>query len=301
MCVYRIKDWDLHFEKSQTRKAKTHHWVAMPIKHDGVGYRRITIQPNAAELFCAWCLIVQVAAKCPVRGVLADEDGRGFDSEDLAIKTGFPVSIFDTALDFFTQKKVSWLTTSKTDSATSKNETSGSATSETKKTTSKTQNTTSGETHSTVQYSTRQNRHNPCTEKASSVPESGDVLESENPAIVPAHGKNILILHRPEEAQKVKLETYADFCKADVTSIACTLSDEFPDKSGKCGPGMGWFSKQLKALADRKGDGKACELFREELFRYAAEVRQGEAPMIAGAAIISRVRRIMENNGGVAS
>lgn len=153
---YCIKNWEDVFEKSQTRKAKTHHWVAMPIKHDGAGFRRISIQPNSCELFCAWCLIVQVAAKCHVRGVLADDDGKAFDAEDLAVKTGFPPRIFDDAFEFFSSEKIGWLTTSETQNTTSETEEKEHATSETQSATSETQNTTSGETHSTVQYNTRQ-------------------------------------------------------------------------------------------------------------------------------------------------
>jgi len=108
---YYITEWDDVYEKSQSKRAKTHHWVAMPCKHDGAGYRRITIQPNASDLFAAWCLIVQVGAKCKTRGLLADEDGVALDAEDLAIKTGFPVSIFESAFEFFSSGKLNWLKT----------------------------------------------------------------------------------------------------------------------------------------------------------------------------------------------
>jgi hypothetical protein len=154
--VYRVKNWDEVFEKSQMRKAKTHHWVAMPIKHDGAGFRRVSIQPNACELFCAWCLIVQVAAKCPCRGVLASDSGEGLDADDLAIKTGFPIRIFEDALEFFTGPKIGWLTTSESDFTPSEKEEKEHAPTKTQSATSETQKTTSGEAHSTVQYNTRQ-------------------------------------------------------------------------------------------------------------------------------------------------
>ena len=109
MCrAYAIADWDEVFEKSQMKRAKTHHWVAMPIKHDGAGFRRICIQPNATDLFSAWVLIVQVAAKCKVRGILLD-GGKALEADDLAIKTGFPSSIFESAFEFFTSEKMGWL------------------------------------------------------------------------------------------------------------------------------------------------------------------------------------------------
>ncbi len=152
--AYRINEWEKTFEKSQSKRAKTHHWVAMPIKHDGGGFRRISIQPNATDLFAAWCLIVQVAAKCPERGVLTDDTGRPFDSEDLAIKTGFKTEIFDAAFEFFSNQKIGWLTRSEVKNTPSKNQDSERAPSEGVPAPSITEKSASEKPHSTVQYKT---------------------------------------------------------------------------------------------------------------------------------------------------
>ena len=72
---YRVRDWDQHFENSRSRDYKKLDWVPLPNKHDGKGYRRLIALENGPALFAAWVLIVQVASKCPQRGVLADEDG----------------------------------------------------------------------------------------------------------------------------------------------------------------------------------------------------------------------------------
>lgn len=156
--AYHITDWDSVFEKSQSKRAKNHHWVAMPLKHDGSGFRRITIQPNATDLFCAWCLIVQVAAKCKVRGVLADSNGTPLDSEDLAIKTGFPVAIFDTAFEFFSSEKIGWLARSKTKNTRSAlGAKPKTLRAHSERTRSKQEKSASENTHSTVQDNTIQN------------------------------------------------------------------------------------------------------------------------------------------------
>lgn len=152
--VYEITNWADTFEKSQSKRAKKHHWVAMPVKHDGAGFRRITIQDDATDLFAAWCLIVQVGAKCATRGVLSNEDGVGLDSEDLAIKTGFPIAIFDRALEFFSNPKIGWLTRSKTQNTPSETKDSERAPSKTQKTPSESQNTPTKKAHSTIQYNT---------------------------------------------------------------------------------------------------------------------------------------------------
>lgn len=109
--TYRVKDWDKIYETAETRKLLTLRWLPVPNKHDGLGYRRIVAQKDAAELFTAWILILQVASK----GRGPDERGnllRGQEAlgdEDLAMMTGFPKAIFTRALDFFSNPKQGWL------------------------------------------------------------------------------------------------------------------------------------------------------------------------------------------------
>jgi hypothetical protein len=108
--LYCIRDWDTIYETAETRKLENLRWVATPNKHDGLGYRRITSQKNACELFAAWNLLIQIASKgrkgC--RGKLI-RDGRPMDSADMALVTGFPKSIFDRALEFFSNPTQGWL------------------------------------------------------------------------------------------------------------------------------------------------------------------------------------------------
>jgi hypothetical protein len=49
-----------------------------------------------------------VASKMPERGLLVDEDGP-LDAEDLAVKTGFPASIFHAAFTVLVDRKIGWL------------------------------------------------------------------------------------------------------------------------------------------------------------------------------------------------
>lgn len=105
---YAIKDWDKHFENSESRKIKSLTWVPVKNKHDGKGYRRVVAHPKGCLVFCAWCLIVQVASKMPTRGVLLDEDGP-LTTSDLSFKTGAPEHIFETAFQVLTDPKVGWL------------------------------------------------------------------------------------------------------------------------------------------------------------------------------------------------
>lgn len=108
MITYRIRDWEAHFETTESRKVKGTRWVPVPNKHDGKGYRRIAEHKNAISIFCGWNLILQVASKMPTRGTLADEDGP-LDAEDLAAMTGFPSRIFEQAFAFLSEPRIGWI------------------------------------------------------------------------------------------------------------------------------------------------------------------------------------------------
>jgi len=106
-----IKDWKDNFENSETRKYKSLKWIPIPNKHDGKGFGRLRHQENRVELFCGWCLLIQIASKMPERGILKDEDG-DLTTEDMEFMTGFPSSIFKKAIRFFSDKKIGWITIS---------------------------------------------------------------------------------------------------------------------------------------------------------------------------------------------
>lgn len=106
--AFRIRDWDKHFENSESRKYKSLSWVPIKNKHDGKGYRRVAAHPQAVQILCAWYLIVEVASKMPERGVLADEDGP-LTPADLSFMTGLPEQIFDTALKALSHNSIRWI------------------------------------------------------------------------------------------------------------------------------------------------------------------------------------------------
>ncbi len=106
--VYRVRDWNKHFENHDSRKVKSLAWVPVKNKHDGAGYRRVAALPNSVQVFCGWCLIIQVASRMPTRGVLRDDDG-ALHPADLAAKTGYPETVFKAAFDALTDPKIRWL------------------------------------------------------------------------------------------------------------------------------------------------------------------------------------------------
>ncbi len=106
--MYRIKDWALHFENSESRKVRGARWLPLPNKHDGKGFRRMVRHAEKERIFCAWILILQVASKCPVRGDLADENGP-LTAIDLADSTGFGEEIFELAFQVLSDPKIGWM------------------------------------------------------------------------------------------------------------------------------------------------------------------------------------------------
>lgn len=111
--LYIIKDWEKHFEVAQSRKSDRLRWVATPNKHDGKSLRRLMRLPEGLEIFGAWNLILQVASKCPVRGVLADADGP-LTAADIADKTGAPADKIHHALTVCSHDSIGWITTGST-------------------------------------------------------------------------------------------------------------------------------------------------------------------------------------------
>ncbi len=107
--TYRVRNWLQHFETSESTKRKSSlPWVAIPTKHDGKSFRRLSRQPDADAIYGAWVLIVAVAGKCPVRGLLADEDGP-LTPEDLEDKTGIPAASFEKAIQLLSSERFQWL------------------------------------------------------------------------------------------------------------------------------------------------------------------------------------------------
>lgn len=107
--VFVIRDWHEHFEVSQTRKVDTLRWVPVPVKHDGLSFRRVMALDDGLAVFGAWVLILQVAGKCRRRGILTTDTGRPMTAEDIAIKTGAPKAGIERALEVLMSEDVGWV------------------------------------------------------------------------------------------------------------------------------------------------------------------------------------------------
>ncbi len=106
MNVYRIRNWDDHFENNRTRTLKNLDWVPIPNKMDGDGYTQLWEEQSAAEIFAAWILIVEIASKCTPRGTLM-RDGSAHDAHSLARLTRCSARCFEIAFPVLC--KIGWL------------------------------------------------------------------------------------------------------------------------------------------------------------------------------------------------
>ena len=108
--AYQIKDWSKIFEDANSRKRRgPMNRVLVATKHDGKGMKRLMLREDAARVYGAWMILVQLAAKCPTRGVLADDDGP-LSLQDIHLKTGLSEADIQHALSILSAGPFHWLT-----------------------------------------------------------------------------------------------------------------------------------------------------------------------------------------------
>lgn len=111
MTLYSIRDWATHYELRDTKRMNgALKWIPVSTKTDGYGFGLIRQQKDAAQLLGTWYLILGIAAKQQRadRGKLT-RDGIPLTAEDMALMTGFPVTVFNRALEFFSNPKQGWI------------------------------------------------------------------------------------------------------------------------------------------------------------------------------------------------
>ena len=108
MKLYKISRWAELYENNRSRLLISLTWVLVPNRHDGENFSAIMAQKQAAEIFSAWILILQVASKCKPRGLLVKDNGTPHDSSSLSVKTRAPKAWFDAAFSFL-EKQTDWL------------------------------------------------------------------------------------------------------------------------------------------------------------------------------------------------
>jgi hypothetical protein len=96
--LYVVPNWDRDFENSKSKCTENCTFVCIGNHFDGKKIRRLARHEHGQQLHGAFLEIVQVASKCPWRGVLLDADGP-IGARDLADKTLFPEEGFTLAFE----------------------------------------------------------------------------------------------------------------------------------------------------------------------------------------------------------
>lgn len=96
--VYRIADWNRHFEKNRTRELVTMRWIALPNNLDNDGYLELVDHPDGAAHFGAWVVILEIASRSKPRGTLLRNGNRPHTPQSLARISRLPAGLFEAAL-----------------------------------------------------------------------------------------------------------------------------------------------------------------------------------------------------------
>jgi hypothetical protein len=120
MTVYRIIDWNEHFENSRSREIEHPAFVYMPNKQHGLGFQRLTRLSGleGAAAFGLWVFILQACSRqtgteiAQRSGWLTDDGtptGTPWDADDMAMRWGMPVEFAQKVLDLLCSPRVGWM------------------------------------------------------------------------------------------------------------------------------------------------------------------------------------------------
>lgn len=103
MPIYRVVDWEQHFENNRTRELKSMTWVPVPNKHDGDGFTQLMEHENGAAHLGVWLVVVQIASKCDPRGTLLRDSRNGLrsghDSQSISRISRIPRQTIEEAIE----------------------------------------------------------------------------------------------------------------------------------------------------------------------------------------------------------
>jgi hypothetical protein len=111
---YQIDRWDEFFENNKSRERDACRWVAMPNRHDSMGFLKVMNEPDGATVYGIWCLIVQLCSrqKRPRNGYMTDTGlpaGCPWSAQDLALRWHRTGTEVDRALQVL--ESVGWIRT----------------------------------------------------------------------------------------------------------------------------------------------------------------------------------------------
>lgn len=109
MTVYTIKNWGKVFENFRSRELKEPKYVCWPVRLDSEGLGMLLETPDGLQAFGVFSVLVQLAAKCPVRGTLEDERGP-WTVDRISKHLRIPRDILTRAFALLSSTEIGWLT-----------------------------------------------------------------------------------------------------------------------------------------------------------------------------------------------
>ena len=108
MTTWAIKDWDKTFENYRSRELDSVRYVTLRTTQDSEAFGVLMRTKEGSAAFGVFIALVQIAAKCPVRGVLEDEKG-AWDAKRYSIRFGLPLKAAEAAFDLLSKNPIGWL------------------------------------------------------------------------------------------------------------------------------------------------------------------------------------------------
>jgi|GEM_PF-4132925 len=103
-----IKNWE-RFENAEARRLKRLNWVALPLRLDGLHYRRLVNTEDGIEAYAVFTALLAVAARADKRGALSDDRGKAYTTADLALLTSIPETTIERAIAILSSNAITWL------------------------------------------------------------------------------------------------------------------------------------------------------------------------------------------------
>lgn len=114
MNVILVSRWNTIYENKRSRELQKLRAVQITNSWESERYHELLGERQAAQIFAAWTLMLQVASTCTPRGALLRDNGKPHDAQSLAIKTHAPAAWFRAAIPYLlangTHHEPGWLT-----------------------------------------------------------------------------------------------------------------------------------------------------------------------------------------------
>jgi len=99
---------DAHANAELRKQPGKWHWVRVPVTMDSLRRKRLMQTPGGREAFAIYVHLVEIAAKNPPRGELADERGP-LTLEDLTLITSIPADALMSGIETLASADIGWV------------------------------------------------------------------------------------------------------------------------------------------------------------------------------------------------